>query len=127
MYRKLILSLCLLFSVSSFLFCQMPNKTKANFQQDATELIEYAFSEVGSIPGISMSVVKDGKSVFEKGFGYANIETKLKMKTALVGNSSEADVVKEGNMLIRIVRATSLCWEYEFDHRRSKCSWRSLD
>ena len=80
MYRKLILSLCLLFSVSSFLFCQMANKTKANFQKDATELIEYAFSEVGSIPGVSMSVVKDGKTVFEKGFGYANMETKLKMK-----------------------------------------------
>ena len=39
------------------------------------------------------------------------------MKTTIVSHSTEAEVVKEGNNLNRIVRATSLGWEYECDQR----------
>ena len=39
------------------------------------------------------------------------------MKTNIVGHSTEAEVVKKGNILNRIMRATSLSCEYECDQR----------
>ena len=45
------------------------------------------------------------------------LEKKFEMKTTIVGHSNEADVVKEGKILNRIIRATSLGWEYECDQR----------
>ena len=45
------------------------------------------------------------------------LEKKFEMKTAIVGHSNEAEVVKEGKILNRIVRATILGWEYKCDQR----------
>ena len=40
------------------------------------------------------------------------------MKTIIVGHSQEADVVREGNILNQVIRATSPFWEYECDQRQ---------
>ena len=45
------------------------------------------------------------------------LEKKFEMKTTIVGHSSEADVVKEGEVLNRLVHATSHGWECECDQR----------
>ena len=39
------------------------------------------------------------------------------MKTTIVGHSAGVDVVSEGNILNRIIRATSAGLEYECDQR----------
>lgn len=84
MNRKLLLCYLLVLVTNTFLVGQMQKKTKAAYQKDVEALINYAFSETKAIPGLSMSVVKDGKTIYEKGFGYANLEEKQKMK----GNTS---------------------------------------
>ena len=42
---------------------------------------------------------------------------KFEMKTTLVGHSGDPDVVTEGKILNRIVRATASGWDYECDQR----------
>ena len=45
------------------------------------------------------------------------LNAKFEMKTTLVGHSCDPDVVTEGKILNRIIRATPLGWEYEWDQR----------
>ena len=45
------------------------------------------------------------------------LEGRFDMKTTLVGHAGDPDVVTEGKILNRIVRATTLGWEYECDQR----------
>ena len=45
------------------------------------------------------------------------LENRFEMKTTIVGHANEKDVVAEGKILNRIVRATSCGWEYECDQR----------
>lgn len=80
MTRKLLVCYLLVLVTNTFLLGQMEKKTKAAYQKDLQTLVDFAFSETQAIPGIAMSVVKDGKTIFEKGFGYAQLEGKQKMK-----------------------------------------------
>ena len=41
------------------------------------------------------------------------LEARFEMKTSLVGHSGDPDVVTEGKILNRIVRATTSGWDYE--------------
>ncbi|MEZ5043090.1 MAG: serine hydrolase domain-containing protein [Saprospiraceae bacterium] len=79
MYYKYLISLTFLFSFSTFVFCQIANPLKSTFQKDAKELIEYAMAEIGSVPGIAISVVKQGETIYEGGFGHADLGKQLKM------------------------------------------------
>ena len=45
------------------------------------------------------------------------LEGRFEMKTTMVGHSLAPNVVREGKILNRIVRATSEGWEYECDQR----------
>ena len=47
----------------------------------------------------------------------AKLEGEFDMKTNIVGHSTGADVVSEGNRLNIIIRAPSAGWEYECDQR----------
>lgn len=46
-----------------------------------------------------------------------DMESRFEMKTTTVGHANEKDMVAEGKILNRIVRATSSGWEYECDQR----------
>ena len=54
-----------------------PMETEASsFQSDANRFYSESMKILESVPGASVVVVKDGKTVFEKGFGMANIKEK---------------------------------------------------
>ena len=53
---------------------------QGNFTKDADQFIEQALKDLPTIPGVIMTVVKDGQSIYTKGFGYANRESKLPMQ-----------------------------------------------
>lgn len=80
MIRKLFLCYLLVLLTNTFLLGQMQKKTKAAFQKDLQTLVDFAFAETKAIPGIAMSVVKDGKTIVETGFGHAQLDGKQKMK-----------------------------------------------
>lgn len=80
MNRKLALCYSLLLVANTFLLGQMQKKSTAAFQQDLEALIDFAFSETEAMPGLAISVVKDGKTIVEKGFGQAQVEQKQAMK-----------------------------------------------
>lgn len=80
MNRRIVLCFSLLLATHIILLGQMQKKTTADFQKDLEALIDFAFSETEAIPGIAISVVKEGKPILEKGFGHANVEKQQKMK-----------------------------------------------
>ena len=49
------------------------------------------------------------------------------MKKAFVGHSSGADVASEGQILNRIIQATSAGWDYECDQRHVEVSIEELE
>ena len=55
------------------------------------------------------------------------LEGRFQMKTAIIGHSAGSDVVREGNILNRIIRASSRGWEYECDQRHVEVLVQELE
>lgn len=55
------------------------SNAKDIFNEDLAEVEEFIMEQMdkGDIPGLSVTVVKDDKTIYEKGFGYADIESKI--------------------------------------------------
>lgn len=70
------LSMLLLFFIPSIYGQQATQNT---FTKDADMYITKALEDLPTIPGAIVTVVKDGKTIYAKGFGYANRQKKEKM------------------------------------------------
>lgn len=51
-----------------------PPATKSTFEADFDRFIQTTLEAIPTIPGLSVAVVKDGKAIYTKGFGYADKE-----------------------------------------------------
>lgn len=71
-----LLFLCLCIATCS-LRAQKPSKDKA-FEKAADKFYKTSFEELGSVPGVSIVVVQGEKTLYKRGFGYADLEKKLK-------------------------------------------------
>ena len=81
MHNKMILPLVLLF----FHCCW--NGSAQEEINDATrtelETLANAFLQQTKVPGLSIAVRKDGKTSYAEGFGYANVEERIKMDSSI--------------------------------------------
>ena len=75
--RKIILLLFI--TAFSFNISAQLNKVEKSFRKDADVFYEKTLEAVGSVPGVSIVVVKDEKIIYQKGFGYAALDEKLPM------------------------------------------------
>ena len=71
-----LLFLCLCIATCS-LRAQKHSKNKA-FEKAADKFYKTSFEDLGTIPGVSIVVVQGEKTLYKKGFGYADVEKKLK-------------------------------------------------
>lgn len=82
-----ILILLTVFSYSILVFAEIDNQTVKSFQQSS--LTDDKISQIeswikknmkdGEIPGISVVIVEEDKTVYSKGFGYSNIKTRKRV------------------------------------------------
>ena len=56
-----------------------------------------------------------------------SLEGRFQMKTAIIGHSADSDVVREGKILNRIIRASRRGWEYECDQRHVEVLVQELE
>ncbi|MEL6254491.1 MAG: serine hydrolase [Bacteroidota bacterium] len=71
-----LLILCIYLSIGS-LSAQKKASQKA-FEKSADKFYKSTLEEFGSVPGVSIVVVQGDKTLYKKGFGYADLENKLK-------------------------------------------------
>lgn len=90
-------------SILNILFCQVNANALSNNDNEINQLSEDETAEIehcieknideGKIPGLSIAVVKDNDIVYQKGFGYANIEEEKKVTSKSlfeIGSNSKA-------------------------------------
>lgn len=78
MYRSKLLGIILvllLFSAAQWI--KPETMSIDSFVTDADQFYAESLSLLESVPGASVVVVKEGKTLYQKGFGYANVESKL--------------------------------------------------
>jgi len=54
-----------------------PAEVEASFAMDADDFIAESMATLGVIPGVSVAVVQEGKPIYLRGFGMADVETGL--------------------------------------------------
>lgn len=75
--RNLGLLICCICITTCSLRAQKHHKDKA-FEKAADKFYKTSFEELGSVPGVSIVVVQGEKTLYQKGFGYADLEKKIK-------------------------------------------------
>ena len=63
-----------------------------SFLGDFENYIEKGIKKM-DVPGVTVSIIKDSKSIFSKAFGYADLDKKVKMTTdhiLPIGSSSKS-------------------------------------
>lgn len=73
--------LALLLLLPSTLYLTCCQQTSLHREELVREMAKKLVSETGVPPGISIAIMQHGKTVFEEGFGYADLESKERVTT----------------------------------------------
>lgn len=67
----------LLFALLAALAPTVPSAQEADFAEAADAFLAETLDRFGSVPGLAVAVVRDGRTVYARGFGYADVEAGL--------------------------------------------------
>src|SRR5215203_2213589 len=81
--------MCLIYSTSILLFIWFSALVSLGQDVAATKVDEFMKAEMQrqKIPGVSLAVVKDGKPLIVKGYGFANLEHQVPVKLETIFQS----------------------------------------